>query len=112
MTNFVDRLAEVKTSIEQLRTSMSEGTAGDITDLQPKLEAMNAELLNLPKEEGRQHIPALLEIDQALAELAQDFGRQKESARTAITQLATRLKAGTAYAKSAAAAPSKTDEST
>ena len=110
MTDFAGQLTDVKTTIEQLRTFMSEGNAADMSELSPKLEALNAELLKLPKEEGRTHIPALLEIDQALAELAQDFGRQREAAKAGIEQLSTRLKASTAYAKSAAALGNK-DES-
>lgn len=111
MSDFVHRLDEIKAGIEQLRTHMSEGNAADLTDLGPRLDAMNADLLKLPKEEGRKYIPALLEIDQALAELAQDFARQKEGAKAAIQQLSTRLKASTAYAKSAAAA-GRNDEDT
>lgn len=110
MTDFANRLADVKTAIEQLRTFMSEGNAGDMAELTPKLDAMNAELPGLSKEEGRQHIPALLEIDQALAELAQDFARQREAAKAGIEELSVRLRASTAYAKSAAARP-KDDES-
>lgn len=110
MSDFTNQLNDVKTSIEQLRSFMSEGNAADLSELQPKLESLNTELLKLPKEEGRTHIPALLEIDQALAELAQDFGRQREAAKAGIEELSTRLKASTAYAKSAAAI-SQDDES-
>lgn len=105
MSDFTALLADVKTEIEQLRSLMNEGQAADLTTLGPKLESMNTALLSLPKEEGRAHVPALLEIDQALAELTKDFARQKEGAKAAIEQLTTRFRANTAYAKSAAAAP-------
>jgi len=111
MTDFADRLTEVKTAIEQLRTSMSEGNPGTFDTLGPLLEKMNAEMQALPKDKGQAFIEPLLEIDRALAELSSDFTRQREEARAGLEHIVTRLKAGTAYAKSAAAIPSKTDDS-
>lgn len=110
MNSFSELLADVKTGIEQLRTHMSEGNAGDLSALTPRLQAMNDALATLPKDEGRRHEAALVEINTALGELTQDFMRQREAAKAGIEQLTTRLKASTAYAKSVAAGE-KTGES-
>lgn len=110
MSDFANILTDVKTGIEQLRTHMSEGNAGDLTGLTPKLQAMNEALAALPKEEGLKHEATLIEINTALDELTQDFMRQREAAKAGIEQLSTRLKASTAYAKSVAAGE-KTDDS-
>lgn len=110
MSDFAQQLAEVRTSVEQLRTLMSEGQPADMADLAPRLEALNAALPGLPKEEGAKHLDALNALDQALAELRQDMVRQREGAEAALREIATRLKASTAYAKSAAAID-RSDES-
>lgn len=103
-------LQNARQSVEQIRTRMSEGIASDIDELNPKLEALTAALPSLDKATGQQYLQELVDLEASLGELRQDFIRQREGAQAAISQLTTRLKAGTAYAKSAAAAPPQDED--
>jgi hypothetical protein len=110
MSNIQHCLLEVTGAVERLRTTLSEGQPADISALRPYLDNLNTCLAGLDKETGKAHLHELEDLNQALKELSTDFLRQKESAQAALENINIRLKAGTAYARSAAAVKTTTED--
>lgn len=104
MTNFSALLSDVVTSIDKLRTELKGDNPVTLDELAPKLVALTDALPALPPDEGRALIEDLIALNLALGELAQNFEQRRKSTQDALSLISTRLRASTAYAKSAAAA--------
>lgn len=96
------RLESVSREVEQLRVRLGEGVPCTIEELAPRLEALMIALRAAPKSAGLAHVASLNALERALAELASDFRRQQAAAEAALSEINTRLKAATAYARTAA----------
>lgn len=103
MTDFPALLSDVVTSIDKLQKELKGDTPVTLDELAPKLVALTDALPSLPPDEGRALIEDLIALNLALGELSQNFEQRRKATQESLSLISTRLRASTAYAKSAAA---------